>query len=145
MALLARAGASLHHEEHGAGFPLFLLVPGGMRSTIDAWGNAAINPLASHAGDLRLIAMDRRNAGQSSGPLEVADPWGAYADDRPGLLDSLGIDAYHPTETGREIAALAPSAELVEPWKDTPADVAASREVVRRFLLAHADRAGASL
>jgi pimeloyl-ACP methyl ester carboxylesterase len=57
------------------------------------------------------------------------------------LLILPGIDEYHPTETGRRIASLAPEAELVEPWKDTPEHVAQATDSVRRFLLAHAARA----
>jgi len=37
---------------------------------------------------------------------------------RTPMLVLPGVDAPHPTETGREIAALAPAAELLEPWKD---------------------------
>jgi pimeloyl-ACP methyl ester carboxylesterase len=37
--------------------------------------------------------MDQRNAngGESSGPIPVNDPWGAFADDQLGLMDHLGI------------------------------------------------------
>jgi pimeloyl-ACP methyl ester carboxylesterase len=37
--------------------------------------------------------MDQRNAnqGESSGPLDTTDPWGAFADDQLGLLDHLGV------------------------------------------------------
>jgi hypothetical protein len=55
---------------------------------------------------------------------------------RTPMLVLPGIDEYHPTETGREIAALAPSAELIEPWKD-PAHLAAATEAVGRFLHDH--------
>src|SRR3989449_11675309 len=43
--------------------------------------------------DFRCICADLRNAnpGQSSGPLESARPWDAYADDQLGLMDHLGI------------------------------------------------------
>ena len=51
------------------------------------------------------------------------------------LLVLPGIDDYHPTAAGREIAALAPHAELLEPWKDTPER---ATDAVRRFLLVHA-------
>jgi pimeloyl-ACP methyl ester carboxylesterase len=231
-----RGDTTIHYEERGEGFPLLLLAPGGMRSAIEVWANAAINPWASF-GEFRLIAMDQRNAGRSQGPLEPDDPWGAYAGDQLGLLDHLGIerflvmgcciggsfimklveqapsriaaavleqpigvhegnrtlfeemgrawgdqllagrpelhrtsvarflaamwagdfvvsvprdvvsacpvpllvlpgtDEYHPTETGREIAALAPHAKLVEPWKDTPEHVAEASEAIRDFLL----------
>jgi pimeloyl-ACP methyl ester carboxylesterase len=241
--LLERGDTAIYYEERGEGFPLLLIAPGGMRSTIDRWSAAAIDPWEAYSGDFRLIAMDQRNAGRSRGPLEAGDPWGAYAADQLGLLDSLGvdrfmvmgcciggsyvlkltevapdrvvagvleqpigvqednaeifaelqrswaeelvagrpeleigtveqflgamwrdgfvvsvgvesveacpvpllvlpgIDEYHPTRTGREIAALAPHAELFEPWKDSPEHVAEATEAVRRFLIQRAQGA----
>jgi len=53
------------------------------------------------------------------------------------LLVMPGIDDYHPTAAGREIAAVAPHAELLEPWKDSPEHIADATDAVRRFLLAH--------
>jgi len=40
--------------------------------------------------------MDQRNAngGESSGPVPVDDPWGAFADDQLGLMDHLGIQEF---------------------------------------------------
>ena len=32
-----------------------------------------------------------RMGGQSTGPVQVEDPWGAFADDQLGLMDHLGI------------------------------------------------------
>jgi pimeloyl-ACP methyl ester carboxylesterase len=211
-----------------------------MRSTIEYWSRAAIDPWGSYAGDFRLIAMDQRNAGRSRGPLELDDPWGAYAADQLGLLDHIGvgsfmvmgcciggsyvlklieqapdrvvagvleqpigvdddnaalftdlqaswaqellptrpdldmetaerflaamwhsrwvvsvpaevvrscpvpllvlpgIDEYHPTYVGREIAEMAPQAEVLEPWKDTPERIAQATEAVRAFLVGRA-------
>ena len=231
---------SIYFEERGSGFPLLLLAPGGMKSAIDFWKGAAVDPWESYGDDFHLIAMDQRNAGRSRGPLAVEDPWGAYASDQLGLLDHLGvdrflvmgcciggsfilklaeqaparvagavleqpigvddsnrelfgqmqdawagevsdsrddvdyetarrflaamwsrdfvvsvepevvsatavpmlvlpgIDAYHPTETGRAIARMAPNAELLFPWKDTAEHVSEATAAVRRFLLAHA-------
>jgi pimeloyl-ACP methyl ester carboxylesterase len=39
------------------------------------------------------MTMDQRNANgaESSGPIPVDDPWGAFADDQLGLMDNLGI------------------------------------------------------
>jgi pimeloyl-ACP methyl ester carboxylesterase len=53
------------------------------------------------------------------------------------LLVLPGIDDYHPTETGRDVAALAPRGEVFEPWKDTPAHTAQAVEAVREFLHRH--------
>jgi len=43
---------------------------------------------------LRVIAMDQRNAGRSSGPLDTSDPWKTYAEDQLAVLDHLGIDQF---------------------------------------------------
>ena len=70
------------------------LAPGGMRSSVPLWEMAAINPLTAYAGQYKMIAMDQRNAGQSTGPLETGDPWGAYAADQLAVMDHLGIDRF---------------------------------------------------
>lgn len=246
MPYVDRAGAKIWYTEQGAGFPMLTLAPGGMRSSISLWEKAAINPLTAYAGAFRMIAMDQRNAGQSTGPLEMDDPWGGYAADQLAVMDHLGIDRFlvfgcciggpfimkllelapervvaavleqpvgiiasgqensnralfnelwkewgrqlqakrddlgsgeieafatrmwaadfvvsvtrdqvrsfrtpmlvlpgvdepHPTETGREIASLAPGAELLEPWKDA-GHLPAATEAVGRFLREHSLR-----
>ena len=58
---------------------------------------------------------------------------------RTPMLVLPGVDEYHPAETGREIAALAPAAELLEPWKD-PEHLPAATEAVGRFLQDHTPR-----
>jgi pimeloyl-ACP methyl ester carboxylesterase len=58
---------------------------------------------------------------------------------RTPMLVLPGVDDYHPAETGREIAALAPAAELLEPWKD-PGHLPAATEAVGRFLHHHTPR-----
>ena len=233
--------ARIWYTEQGTGFPMLTLAPGGMRSGVSLWEVAAINPLTAYAGQYKMIAMDQRNAGQSAGPLEAGDPWGAYAADQLAVMDHLGIDRflvfgcciggpfilklcelapervvaavleqpvgiiesnrelfdsiwkqwgerlagerddlgsdeieafatamwapgfavsvtrdqvrsfrtpmlvlpgvdeYHPAEAGREIAALAPAAELLEPWKD-PEHLPAATEAVGRFLRDHTPR-----
>lgn len=50
------------------------------------------------------------------------------------MLVLMGDDLYHPQTISREVAALAPRAELVEHWKETPAETVAR---VRAFLAAH--------
>jgi pimeloyl-ACP methyl ester carboxylesterase len=234
---VVRGKTRIWYEEQGSGFPMLTLAPGGMASTVAAWGHAALNPLAAYAGQYRMIAMDQRNAGRSAGPLETADPWGAYAADQLAVMDHLGIgrflvfgcciggpfilkllelaperivaavleqpagvtddnrvlfsdwgkwgrqvasgrddldsgeaaafaarmwagdfvlsvtrdqvrsfttpmlvlpgvDDHHPAELGREIAAFAPGAQLIEPWKD-PGHLPAATESVGRFLREH--------
>jgi hypothetical protein len=55
---------------------------------------------------------------------------------RTPMLVLPGVDEYHPAETGREVAALAPAAELLEPWKD-PGHLPAATKAVGRFLRDH--------
>lgn len=226
----------INYEERGAGFPLLLIAPGGMNSSIDWWARAALNPLEAYTSDFRMVAMDQRNAGASTGPLDLEDPWGSYVDDQLHLMDHLGIDEFHvmgccigcshalnlirrapervasavleqpigivadnrphfegmwrewgqelrgrqpqvdaetleafgtrmwtgdfvlsvsrdfvrscqtpllvlpgvdefhPTEIGREVAELAPQAEVMEPWKDSPQLIRQAVERVREFL-----------
>jgi pimeloyl-ACP methyl ester carboxylesterase len=237
---------SIYYEEYGRGFPLLLIAPGAMNSTVEMWASAAINPLALYGEDFRLIAMDQRNAGRSTGPLDVADPWGSFASDQLALLDHLGVgafhvmgcciggsfilklieraparvaaavleqpigivndngplfeamwrawgahlaaerpdidaetvvefgtrmwagdfvisvgrdfvrscptpmlvlpgaDDYHPAATGREIAALAPRGEVLEPWRDSAEHVEQAVETVRQFLRTHTPKKSAS-
>ena len=52
------------------------------------------------------------------------------------LLILAGDDQYHPTSVAKEIAALAPNAELVMEWKE-PAVVPRTVERVREFLRRH--------
>ena len=51
------------------------------------------------------------------------------------LLVLMGSDPYHPEAISREIAALAPNAQLVEQWKDAAKD--GTVEAVTAFLQAH--------
>src|SRR5262249_43805686 len=46
--------------------------------------------------EYRVITMDQRNAneGESAGPLDTTDPWGAFADDQLGLMDHLGVSEF---------------------------------------------------
>lgn len=53
------------------------------------------------------------------------------------MLVLLGNDLYHPSQTSREIVALAPDAELVERWKE-PEVVRETVRKVREFLRRHA-------
>lgn len=237
MPQLERDDSSIYYEEHGSGYPVLLIAPGGMRSEIGWWARAALDPLAAgYSDDFRLVAMDQRNAGRSTGRLDLDDPWGSYLDDQLALMDHLGhetfhvigccigcsfalglidrapervtaavlqqpigyvegnrgafagmwrdwaqelagrradidrrtleafgtrmwdgefvltvsreqvrahtnpilvlpgIDDFHPTAIGHEVARLAPGAEMLEPWKDTPEHIQAAVDRVRTFL-----------
>jgi hypothetical protein len=46
------------------------------------------------------------------------------------MLVLLGNDLYHPSETSREIVALAPNAELVERWKEPEVVTEAVQQVL---------------
>ena len=88
-------GVRLYYEEYGAGFPLLLFAPGGMRSAIEFWGKSVWNPIQRLADGFRVIAMDQRNAGQSTAPVSAADGWESYAADHVALLDALAIERCH--------------------------------------------------
>jgi pimeloyl-ACP methyl ester carboxylesterase len=90
-----RGDTTIYYEERGTGFPVLLIAPGAMNSAIELWSGATINPLDAYSGDFRLIAMDQRNAGRSTGPLELSDPWEAYARDQLALVDQLGVKNFH--------------------------------------------------
>ena len=85
----------IYYEESGAGFPVLLIAPGGMKSAIPVWGNAPWHPVEQLSGEFRVIAMDQRNAGRSSAPVSPDDSWHVYTADQLGLMDHLGIDRFH--------------------------------------------------
>lgn len=58
---------------------------------------------------------------------------------RTPMLVMPGVDAGHPAAIAREIASLAPAAELWEPWRSTPGRVAETVARIREFLRAHSD------
>jgi len=81
----------LHYEVTGDGPPLLLLAPGGMRSSIPFWQRAPFHPVLAFSDRFRVIAMDQRNAGQSSGEISADHGWHTYAEDQLALLDHLRI------------------------------------------------------
>jgi len=84
------------YQEVGSGFPLLATPGGGLNSRMSVWANAVINVMQEFKNDFRCITMDQRNAagGESTGPVAVDDPWGAFADDQLGLMDNLGIHRF---------------------------------------------------
>ncbi len=86
---------NIYYEEHGQGFPVLLIAPGGMRSSIPFWDNAPWNPIEQLKGSFRVIAMDQRNAGRSTAPVRGADSWYVYTADQLALMDHLGIERFH--------------------------------------------------
>jgi pimeloyl-ACP methyl ester carboxylesterase len=83
----------IRYEEAGSGFPLLVMPGGGLNSRVMNWPNAVHNFFDAFKDEYRVITMDQRNAnqGESAGPLDTTDPWGAFADDQLGLIDYLGV------------------------------------------------------
>ncbi|RPJ21263.1 MAG: alpha/beta hydrolase, partial [Planctomycetaceae bacterium] len=77
MPIFKRDDIELYYEEHGSGFPVLLIAPGGMRSAVPFWERTPWNPIAHLAPSYRMIAMDQRTA------------------DQLALLDYLGVDRFH--------------------------------------------------
>jgi pimeloyl-ACP methyl ester carboxylesterase len=101
---LERDGLELRYWIDGRGYPLMLFAPGGMNSIARMWRESPaapgqpmpwIDPTAVLADDFRVISMDQRNAGGSSGPVSGDDGWHTYTADHLALLDELGIGSTH--------------------------------------------------
>lgn len=94
MPVYEKGSVRIRYEEAGSGFPLLLIPGGGLNSRLGHW--RALNAVDVFEDDFRCITMDQRNAhgGESSGPVAVDDPWGAFADDQLGLMDHLGIEKF---------------------------------------------------
>ena len=93
MQFYTKGDVTIRYEEAGSGFPLLVTPGGGLNSTISKWPDQVFNAMEEFKNDFRCITMDQRNAigGESTGPVQVDDPWGAFADDQLGLMDHLGI------------------------------------------------------
>jgi pimeloyl-ACP methyl ester carboxylesterase len=91
-----KGNVRIRYAEIGSGFPLLALPGGGLNSRIANWPTAVINIPEEFKNDFRIIIMDQRNAsnGESTGPVAVDDPWGAFADDQLGVMDHLGISRF---------------------------------------------------
>jgi pimeloyl-ACP methyl ester carboxylesterase len=93
--MFKRGEVELYYEEHGAGFPILLIAPGGMRSDIPFWHRCPWNPIEQLAPRYRVIVMDQRNAGRSRAPITAADGWADYTADQLALLDRLKVGRFH--------------------------------------------------
>src|SRR3954470_15852848 len=91
-----KGNVRIRYAEIGSGFPLLATPGGGLNSAIAVWARAVIDIPEEFKNDFRVITMDQRNAtgGESSGPVPVDDPWGAFASDQLGVMDHLGIDKF---------------------------------------------------
>lgn len=85
----------IYYEDHGEGVPLLLIAPGGMRSAVSFWEGTPWNPITQLSDRYRVVAMDQRNAGQSTAPITADDGWSTYTADQLALMDHLGIDTFH--------------------------------------------------
>jgi pimeloyl-ACP methyl ester carboxylesterase len=88
-------GATIYYETHGAGYPVLLIAPGGMRSAVSFWKNTPWNPIDDLKDRFRVVAMDQRNAGASTAPVRATDGWHTYAADQLALMDHLGESQFH--------------------------------------------------
>jgi pimeloyl-ACP methyl ester carboxylesterase len=145
MPIFKRDDIELYYEEHGAGFPILLIAPGGMHSAVAFWERTPWNPITQLAPHYRVIAMDQRNAGQSVAPIRATDSWHVYTTDQLALLDHLDVDRFHVAGMcigGPYIMGLiqaAPHATLIEHWKE-PEHQPAAQQAVERFLAEHTPR-----
>ena len=97
-----RGDAELYFEEYGAGFPVLLFSPGSVWASIEKWGprpdgepRSVLNWTEVLADQFHVIAMDQRNARNSSGALLADHGWDTYAHDQLAIMDHLGIDKFH--------------------------------------------------
>ena len=102
MSVLQRPDGTIHYQEYGAGFPILLFAPGGLRSRMEMWHSPVGAPAKSWndwtqvlADRYRVVAMDQRNAGASRTAIKADHGWHTYAADHLALMDHLGIDKFH--------------------------------------------------
>lgn len=88
-------GIRTQYEVAGEGPPLLMLAPAGFDSSISRWRLNGVwkemQPLDTLQKDYRMIAYDRREAGDSGGRVEPLS-WDCYARHAIALLDHLKID-----------------------------------------------------
>ena len=87
----------IHYEEAGSGFPLLRSPGGGLNSNMGVWtASGPFDAMSEFKDSYRCITMDQRNAntGESTGPVQVENPWDAFADDQLGLMSYLGCEQF---------------------------------------------------
>ena len=94
MAVYINGDTQLAYEIHGAGFPILLIAPGGLRSERRMWRGSPLNPIAELSNYFQVIAMDQRNAGESKGPIESGHNWNTYTEDQLALMSHLGHEQF---------------------------------------------------
>jgi pimeloyl-ACP methyl ester carboxylesterase len=95
MPFYEKGNVRIHYQEAGSGFPLFVISGGGLNSKMN-YANGPFDAFAEFSTDYRCISMDLRNAngGQSTGPLDLDEPWNVHTGDHISLLDHLGVDKF---------------------------------------------------
>ena len=95
MPTVERDGATIYYEESGnsSGYPILMLAPGGLNSAVPFWHRMPLDPIEAFGDEFRIIAMDQRNAGRSSGSLRTDDAWGMLAADQLAVLDAAGVQS----------------------------------------------------
>ncbi len=97
MPFYEKGSVRIHYEEAGSGFPLLVMPGGGLNSRLSYWPSAVYDFFVGFKDAFHVVTMDQRNAqggGESTGPLDSNDPWGAFADDQLGVVDHLGISEF---------------------------------------------------
>jgi pimeloyl-ACP methyl ester carboxylesterase len=95
MPSFTKGDVTIQYEEKGSGFPLLVTPGGGLNSVASGWPRQVMNVFEDLSDEFRCITMDQRNAGGgSTGPVQVEDPWGAFADDQLSLLNHLGVKQF---------------------------------------------------
>lgn len=89
MPTLTNGKIRIQYEIHGSGYPVLLLAPGGMRSSMAFWRRTPFNPVLELAGHFQVIEMDQRNAGGSRAPISASDGWHTYTADHLALLGDV--------------------------------------------------------
>ncbi|MEX0781350.1 MAG: alpha/beta hydrolase [Dehalococcoidia bacterium] len=87
-------GATIRYEVYGSGYPLLLIAPGGVSSSVELWQVSTIKPIETFADDFMVIAMDQRHAGQSLAPLRPFSYEQCNAD-QLAVLDAVGVETAH--------------------------------------------------
>ena len=93
--IFERGDIKIYYEIHGEGFPILLFAPGGMRSAASFWHSSEWDPIETLSPHFQVIAMDQRNAGNSTAPVSGTDGWKTYTEDHIALVEHLGIDQLH--------------------------------------------------
>jgi pimeloyl-ACP methyl ester carboxylesterase len=93
MPIFKRDDVELYYEEHGTGFPVLLIAPGGMRSAATFWERTPWNPIEQLSPNYRVVAMDQRNAGRSVAPIRATDRWDVYTSDHLACWTTWALTA----------------------------------------------------